>query len=63
MTCRRLEVVKHGSSGIWLKVLVVGHKLDDSVPDLCADVISSSRDELQDGIDIPLVLPVSVSSG
>jgi hypothetical protein len=34
--------------------------LTDSIPHLRPDVITSRRDELQDGIDIPLVLLVSL---
>lgn len=49
-------MVEYSSSGIWLQILVVGDELDDSVPDFCSNVVASSRNELQDSIDIPLVL-------
>jgi hypothetical protein len=45
--------------GVRLKVLVVGDKLNDPVPDLCSDMIPRSRNELKNGIDIPLVLEFS----
>jgi hypothetical protein len=53
-------MAEYSSSGVRLQVLIVRDELDHTVPDLRADVISGSRDELQDGIDIPLVLLVSL---
>ncbi len=50
------QMLEHGTSGIWLQVFVVGDELHDAVPDLGADVIPGSRDELEDNVDIPLVL-------
>jgi len=54
-------MAEHGTCGIWLQVLIVRNELDHPIPDLCTNVISSSRDELQDRVDIPLVLPISRS--
>jgi hypothetical protein len=52
-------MVKHRRSRISLQVLIVGDELDYTVPDFCSDMIAGSRDELQDGVNIPLVLPIS----
>lgn len=52
----RLKVLENGGSGVGLEILVIGDKLDDAVPNFGADVVASGRDELKDGIDIPLVL-------
>jgi hypothetical protein len=51
-----LQVGVDRRRGVRLKVLVVGHELDNTVPDLSANVIASRRDELEDGVDVPLVL-------
>jgi hypothetical protein len=53
-------VTEHCSSGIRLQILIVRDELDYTIPDFRTDVISGGRDELQDGVDIPFVLLVSL---
>jgi hypothetical protein len=50
------EVLKHRCGRIRLQVLVVGDELNDSVPHFRSDMVSRSRDELEDSVDVPLVL-------
>lgn len=55
MTSGRPEMLEDDLCGIYLQVLCVGDDLNNSVPNFLANVISSSADELQDGVDVPLV--------
>jgi hypothetical protein len=53
-------MLKDRGSSVLLKILIIRDQLNDSVPNFGSDMITSGRDELQDGVDIPLVLrPVS----
>lgn len=62
VTGRCLEMLKDSRRSVWLQILIIRHQLDDSVPDLGSNVVSGSRDELQDGVDIPFVLSDSIST-
>ena len=41
--------------GVRLEVLGVCDDLHDAIPDFVTDVVPSGADQLQDGVDIPLV--------
>lgn len=55
VTVRRPQVLEDGLGGILLQVLRVRDDLDHAVPHLVADVVARGGDELQDGVDVPLV--------
>lgn len=46
MTDRHAKMSVDGLCCICLKILIVGHQLDDSIPNFWADVVSRRRDEL-----------------
>lgn len=52
-------MLKDGTRSVGLQIFVVCDKLDDTVPDLGANMISSGRDKLKDSVDIPFVLLIS----
>lgn len=56
MTDRHAKMSVNGLCCVCLKILIVGHQLDDSIPNFWADVIACRRDELQDCVDVPFVL-------
>jgi hypothetical protein len=52
---RCLEMLKDNSCSILLKILCVGHNLHHSIPHLISNMVASSTNKLQYGIDIPFV--------
>lgn len=54
-----LQVLVDCGGSVCLKVFIVGDQLHHTVPNLRSNVISRRGDELQDGVNIPLVLLVS----
>ena len=56
MDVRGLEGLVHLLSGVLLEILLLGDDLDASVPDIIRDVVTSAGDEVEDGIDVPVVV-------